>query len=422
MKQGTPLVKFVMVAIATALAIYFTVYVFNTFNDPFTTTFAYAYTAHDSVEANGLLVRAEEVFPAQSGIVDVSRGEGERVGVGQTVALIYRDSQAQANQTELDRLAMEIALLEYAADDSSRTASAARLDEEILQSLIALRASAARGEFSLLEEQVKQVKSSVLKRGYTYGDGLTAADLSARLQELGSAHAALRQQTASATTRITTTKAGTFSTLVDGYESVLTPQSVFALTPSTFKALLTGGQSGTSDGIGKLITSDQWYFTAALPTAVADRLRPDEGALLRFVGDFSQEVEMQVEQIGSAEEGMALVVFSSNRYLSQTTLLRRQTAELIFDSWSGLRIPKDALRMVKVTQEDAESGKTTEESRLGVYVLLAGRAEFKPVTVIMEGSDYYVVQATASSSKALRAGDEIIVQATGLYHGQLLEF
>ena len=44
------------------------------------------------------------------------------------------------------------------------------------------------------------------------------------------------------------------------------------------------------------------------------------------------------------------------------------------------------------------------------------------VELVTEGSDYYVVRAADNSSRALRAGDEVIVQATGLYDGQLLEF
>jgi hypothetical protein len=129
-----------------------------------------------------------------------------------------------------------------------------------------------------------------------------------------------------------------------------------------------------------------------------------------------------VDQIGASEEGETLAVFSSDRYLSRTTLLRRQTAELIFDSWSGLRVPKEAVHMVKSSYEDKETGQTIETSRLGVYVLLGGRAEFKTVEIVTEGSDYYVVQPTTAASTALRAGDEVIVRATGLYDGQLLEF
>ena len=74
----------------------------------------------------------------------------------------------------------------------------------------------------------------------------------------------------------------------------------------------------------------------------------------------------------------------------------------------------------KETSTDEETGETTETNTLGVYVVTAGRAEFKPVTILTEGEDFYVVQSVRTDKKALRAGDEVIVQATGLYDGQLL--
>lgn len=421
MKQGKPLITFVMVVIAAALSVYFGFYVFDTFNEPFTTTLAYQYTVNDSVEADGLLVRKERVLTGSDGIVDLTRGEGEKVGVGQRVALIHRDSQAQADQAELESLALEIELLEYAITDSGNVGSAARLDEDILQSVVALRACAALGDYNDLEDQIKDVKSGVLKRGYTYGDGLTSDDLSARLKELKSQYTALDKQTSTGTTQIKANQAGTFSTLVDGYENVLTPETVFQLTPATLREAMEGG-AAPSGAVGKLITSDRWYFVSALPAGEAGRLRAGSTATLRFTGDFSQDVDMTVEQVGSAEDGQAVVVFSTDRYLSRTTLLRRQTAELIFDSWSGLRVPKEAVRMVKYTYTDKDTEKEVEASRLGVYVLLGGRAEFKTVEVVTEGGGYYVVKAASTGSGALRAGDEVIVRGVRLYDGQLLEF
>lgn len=422
MKQGRSVITLVMALLAAALSVYFGVHVFDTFNDPFTTTLTYAYTNYDSVQADGLLVREERVFPAQAGIVDVTRGEGEKVGVGQTVAMVYRDSQAQEIQTEMDQLALEIQLLEYAAVDSGSVESAARLDEDILQSVVALRSSAALGDYNDLEDQVLELKSGVLKRGYTYGDGVTSADLSQRMKDLKSQYSALRQQSVSAITRVKAGEAGVFSTLVDGCEERLTPETVFQLTPSALNGLLEEGSAAGSGAPGKLITSDRWYFAAALPVETADRLREGDVATVRFTGDFTQDVDMQVEQVGREEDGAAVVVFSTDRYLGQTTLLRRQTAQLIFDSWSGLRVPKEAVRMVKYTYTDEETKQEVEASRLGVYALVGGRAEFKGVDVVTEGSDYFVVAPTSTGSDALRAGDEVIVRAVGLYDGQLLEF
>lgn len=422
MKQGKSLITFVITALAVMLAIYFGVYVFNALNEPYRTTLVYTYTSNDSVEIDGLIVREETVFPAQAGIVEIIRGEGERVGTGQTVALAYRDSQAQTDQTQIQALEQEIQLLEYAISQSGSIDSAARLDEDILQSVVELRSAAALGNYADLENQVRAVKSNVLKRGYTYGDGVTAAELKTQLQELNGQLSLLNQRSAQATTRVTAGKPGIFSSLVDGYESQLSPATLSQLTPESLDTLMKNPANGESSGLGKLITSNRWYFAANLPSQSAQRLHEGETAMLRFTGDFTQDVDMSVEQIGPAQGDQTLVIFSSSRYLSDTTLLRRQRVELIFDSWSGLRIPKSALRLVEETQEDEETHEVTVTTKLGVYTLVNGRTEFKEAEVIIEGSDYYVVRPVGADRKILRAGDEVITQATGLQDGQLLEY
>lgn len=421
MKQGKPVITVAIAAIAVALVIYFGFYVAKVFSEPYTTALAYTYTSNDSAEAVGILVRQETVLPAQTGIVDVTRSEGEKVGVGQSVAQVYRDSQAQTNQADLEALADQIQLLEYSSDGGG-VDSAAKLDENILQAVTALHAASGVGDYNQLEDQARTLKSTVLKRGYVYGNGLGAEELSQKLNDLKSQYAALKQQTSSSTSSVRAPQSGVFSTLVDGYETAVTPQTVFQLTPSSLSALLAGQGKEAGGGVGKLITSTRWYFAAALPVSVAERLKEGSTATLRFSGDFDQDIDMRVDQVGQAEGDKSVVVFSTDRYLSQTTLLRQQTAELIFNSWSGLRIPKQALRMEKSTYTDKETGQEVQNNRLGVYALLGGRAEFKTVEVVTEGDDYYVVRSTTDESDALRAGDEVIVRATELYDGQLLEY
>lgn len=421
MKQGKPVITVAIAAIAVALVIYFGFYVAKVFSEPYTTALAYTYTSNDSAEAVGILVRQETVLPAQTGIVDVTRSEGEKVGVGQSVAQVYRDSQAQNNQADLEALADQIQLLEYSSDGGG-VDSAAKLDENILQAVTALHAASGVGDYNQLEDQARTLKSTVLKRGYVYGNGLGAEELSQKLNDLKSQYAALKQQTSSSTSSVRAPQSGVFSTLVDGYETAVTPQTVFQLTPSSLSALLAGQGKEAGGGMGKLITSTRWYFAAALPVSVAERLKEGSTATLRFSGDFDQDIDMRVDQVGQAEGDKSVVVFSTDRYLSQTTLLRQQTAELIFNSWSGLRIPKQALRMEKSTYTDKETGQEVQNNRLGVYALLGVRAEFKTVEVVTEGDDYYVVRSTTDESDALRAGDEVIVRATELYDGQLLEY
>lgn len=422
MKQGKPVITLVMVVFALALCVYFGFYVFDTFHDPFTTTTAYDYTHYESVQANGVIIRSEQVLPAQNGIVELKCGEGEKLGVGQTVAYVYQDSQAQNDRALLEELESQILLLEEVAAAGAGLESAARLDEDILQSVVELRASVAQQEFSDAEDQVRDVKRSVLQRSYTYGENITTADLKAQMSALRQEYKLQSSQSAGKYSRVTAKAPGIFSGLVDGLEGELTPQTARTLTPSVLEGYLNAGTSHV-EAVGKLITENRWYFAANLPTEIAEHLELGDQAELRFTGTFHQNVTMRVEAISAPEEGQTTVVFSTDRYLGQTTLLRAQSAELIFDEYSGLRLPKQAVHMEKYTTEETEEKPAEEIRTLGVYVLMAGRAEFKPVEIVTETENFYVLRATDDTrSDALRAGDEVIVRATGLYDGKLVDF
>ena len=84
-------------------------------------------------------------------------------------------------------------------------------------------------------------------------------------------------------------------------------------------------------------------------------------------------------------------------------------------------MPKAAVRIQTSTQTDEETGETTEINTTGVYTVVAGQMEFKPVNILAEGSDFYVVEPAQESSRSLRSGDEIVVQGTGLYDGKLVQ-
>ena len=230
-------------------------------------------------------------------------------------------------------------------------------------------------------------------------------------------------------TQITAPQAGTFSALVDGYETLVSPETALQLTPSGLRELMDMSPSGEDSAAGKLILSKDWYFAAVVTQEEGERLdalpvpngQDSAAVTLRFASDFTQDIPAKVVQVSEAEDGQAVVVLSANRYLEQTTLLRRQTAEIIFDSQSGLRVPKAAVRIQTSTQTDEETGETTEINTTGVYTVVAGQMEFKPVNILAEGSDFYVVQPAQENSRSLRSGDEIVVQGTGLYDGKLVQ-
>ena len=154
----------------------------------------------------------------------------------------------------------------------------------------------------------------------------------------------------------------------------------------------------------------------------AKRLKQGQIIDLTFAGYNEQDIPVKVDRIGESENGRCLVVLSTDRSLKETLLLRQQQVELIFERFHGLRVPKTSLHMSPETDTDSESEEDTEESVLGVYAVVSGQAEFKPVEIISEGTDYYVVRPVSGSSRILRAGDEVIVRGVGLFDGKLIEY
>lgn len=416
MKEGTTITKLVMLFLAVCLAVYFTVYLYRGMTDPLTTAVAYAYTVNDSVEAEALLVRQERVLPAGVGIADVAPGEGERVGAGQTVAVLYRDSQALERRAQIEQLTMEAELLQYATTQAEPGSGTAELDGDVVRAAVALRADSAAGDFDQLEDQVLDLKRAVLKRDYTYGQGVDPS----RLSEISRQLRTLQSQSARDTSRVCADVAGTFSAQVDGYENALNPQSAAELTPGGLDALLERGIQTDETALGKLITANRWHLVVNLPVEAAERLVVGKETMVRFTGDFSRDVSMQVESVSKPEGDRCTVLLSSDRYLAQTTLLRRQTVEVIFDSSQGLRVPKEAVHILTQMVTDKETGEQTRESTTGVYALVNGQAEFKTVETMAEGTQFYVVKPLDTGKRILRAGDQVIVRARDLHDGKVI--
>ena len=427
MKQGSLNARIIMLVVLAAVVITIAASALSSLRELYPTVLAYSYTVDDSVEATGFLVRQETVLPGQGGTVEVLPDEGEKVSRGETVALLYQSDAGLAQRETLQQLMMEQEQLEYALAQSGGSGDSAQLSDRVADAIAGLRGAAASGDLTGLESQTMELKSLIYKRSYTLGqEGEdSAAALQASLDNVKAQIQSLTAQASQNTSRVTAAQSGIFSGLVDGYESLITPDMLEALTASQLKDLASQKPAEDSSAIGKLITNSTWYFACTLPEADTARLVEGRSVTVRFSRDWSGEVDMKVERLGDPEEG-GVVVLSSDKFLSDITLLRRQTVELIFDTVTGIRLPKEALRVDQQTVTDSETGEQTQVSVTGVYALVGQQAEFKPVTVLDEEDSYILVAPITSTvpsqaKKALRAGDKIIISSGELYDGKVIE-
>ena len=174
--------------------------------------------------------------------------------------------------------------------------------------------------------------------------------------------------------------------------------------------------------MGKLVTSSEWYFSANLPEETADRLVEGKRVTVRFSRDWSGDVSMTVERVSAPHDGKCAVTFSSTSFLSDTTLLREQTVDIIFSSLDGIRVPKKALRTETRTETDEKTGEVTKEYEVnGVYVLTGAQAEFRTINILADDGDYYLVVSPENAGRrTLHSGDEVILAAEDLFDGKVV--
>ena len=425
MKQGTVITRIMIVLMFFMVCAYLLFSVLRSLDDRTYTVTTYAHTVDDAVEATGLLIRAETVVTGQTAaIVDVLPDQGEKVRAGAAVAYLYQDESALDRRRELRTLTLEQEQLKYALQGQDGT-DASRLDQSIVDAMVGLRTSAAYGDLTSLEEQSLSFKSLVIRHGYASDAGVD--ELSAAITALDAQIQALQSASALDTTTVYAPCAGTFSAMADGYESTLYPDMLETLTAASFKQLMAQDPTAPAGAVGKLITDSKWYLATTVSPEVAERLVVGRSVTVRFSRDWSGEVSMKIERVDKAADGACLVILSSTRNLADTSMLRKQTVDIVFNSLDGIRVPKKAVRTENRAVTDPETGETTTKQVIGVYVLTAAQAEFKAVEILADDGDYYLVQAVLPDvptdnqlKTAFRAGDQVIVSSDELYDGKVM--
>lgn len=401
MKQGKSYFTVILWILLAAIAVYFGYNVVSSLYAPLMTATVTPYEAGAGYYASGFVVREEELLYSQYGTTVLNCAEGAHVAANDTVATGYRSEDAKTRQTRIDELSGQIEQLQYAWSAVSSVYDQAALDADIAGDLAQLSRYLALRDMNSVSDLSPELKGLILRRT---GSDSDSGSLQARISTLQAELETLEAQSAGDTSAILAGKAGTFSAAVDGYESVLTPERLMEMTVAEFESVQP--DETDANAIGRLVTSATWYYACVVPASELSGVEEGNRATLTFARDYYQPVTMRVARLGGNEAGSRLLVLSSDRALQNVTLLRQQSAEIVFTSYSGLRVPKSAVRV--------ENGQT------GVYILEGTLAKWKPITILHDTGESYVVTLDTSSTNNLWPGDELIINAKNLYDGKVV--
>lgn len=417
MNQGNRVQKIVIAAFCVVALLYFIGYAIRTFRSDVTTTVIHATTVEDSVSGAGLVAREEEVIKAAGALVQVLPSEGETVARGETLARVYESKEALHKQELIDQKESELSALQYVLSHSNESSDMVELSREIITSIETIHTRVAREDMSRMDEDLQSLEAMIYRQDYTYsGSESVTREINSLNRELER----MRKDSEKAVSKLTAQSSGTFSSVVDGYEGILTPNSISSPTPTKLEDLRKQRKKvDHKDYLGKIITDKRWYFAAVLNAENVKRLKRNQEVNVRF-DDVAGNQVMTVYSIGGTEKGKTAVVFTSNRHLNETSLLRSQAVTVVYSSYSGFRIPKDALR--------------TEKKKYYIYRVNGAQLHKVPVNILAETKDYFVVDQIAAKDKKgnskaqsdiekarqIRDGDSIVIRGSHLYDGKVI--
>lgn len=420
MKESTLVNKVIIGVICAAVILYFAVYLALGFKPDLVTTTAYAYSVDIGTEASALLVRDEQVISTTGQYVDILLDEGEKVSKGGQIALIHASQDSLETRQTIQSLEAEIQQLEYSLSTGTQATNSSKLDEEVISSMVAIRSLAASGDLSTLEDSALHLRTMVFQRDYSYGNTEAATQIkqliSDKQKQLDSLNASLSQVSQT----ITSPASGCFSGEVDGFESLITPSMLSSLTMQQLNELLHREVADPPAALGKVVTNNTWYLATLIDQPSVEGLLEGKTYKISFSDDYYGMISMNLDRL-VMENNQTMAIFSTNTNLSDTTLLRQQTVDIIAQQVEGIRIPRQALRVNTETVTDDE-GNQSQVNSYGVYTVVGTQAEWQEVKVVYSDDDsFYLVQPVdETASSRLRAGDEVILNTTNITDGMVV--
>ena len=188
----------------------------------------------------------------------------------------------------------------------------------------------------------------------------------------------------------------------DGYETVLTVDSLDTLTPESLNAL----QPAETEGVGSIATGFRWYYAVVLQKTDADKLQQRTSLEVYFPELTAERQELSVYRMETFGE-QTILILESTRMDPAFLTAREQDIDIVAGRRTGLKVPAEALRQ--------------QEGEWGVYVLDGSVTAFKPITWNYSTDSYFLVPCAASAKEGLYRYDRVIVQGKNLADNMVIQ-
>ena len=391
----------VLVVLAVLIILFYNIYVL--FNPDTKTQIVSEGTIEEKIPGEAMIIRDETVVLQKNDVIVSSvLTDGDRVAKGTKIADLYYGNVSTGTRTELLQVSERIKSLEALASQSAFLGGS--MPETMFAAYATEIMNAAQNKDMVAVYRVHENVENAINRRIVSDEGNTDAVLHA----LKARRDELEKSITGEKDTLYAECSGVYFSSFDGYEGSVSPGNMLSLTPTSMQKIKnTRAMDNSTKVTMKIADGYVWY--AAIPVHEDKLPSIKKGAILKIrFPHFSQDTyDVEVLNISKPEKGQAVVLVCGTTYNEAVYYNRFMDAELILNSYTGLKFLKDAVKV--------------KGNQTGVYVVQNdGTAAFKPVEVLATDSGYTVVKEDSELENSLKIYDEVIITDNTVKEGEMV--
>lgn len=408
--EGSFFVKLLRNIVLVLLLVIFISSVLHFRNRERDTVSALKASATSSKEYKGVFIRNEEPRTySGNGTLSYNVSDGGRVGNGGVIAQVYPNDEQVSINREIEKLTRELNILEMIQNPGTiESAQPSTLSEGIEENYRSLMYSRDMKDYagmqSAMDDLLIHLSTFQIKTNEVEDFSPQIADINAQL-------ASLKQSSVPPSETITSDRSAYFVSYCDGYEDKYSEATLGSLTPDQIDNT-TDQKLTDKNVVGKLVDGYTWFLAF-----VADNSKKEyaigDPVKLRFEST-AETCNAQIYDIrNDGELKRSVIIAVCSRFNYDLVQHRTETVEVIKGEYSGLKVPREAIRFVDLEEElFDEDGKKYEGivNTKGVYILKGEQANFKKIDVVYEGGDYVLSAEHPEDNDYLTLYDDIIIE------------
>lgn len=384
-------------------------------------------TVQDIITVDGFAVRNERaIVYSGSGSLSYSAEDSCKIEKGGVLAYLYSDSNSVLLQHRINDLNSKIEQLQEVEQTEGTDPSTLdkHIDEKLIKTLSVINSGSTEG----LNDASNKLLTVMNKRQIVTDENDLEL-IKKRVAELKQQAKELSEQLGEPINTISADSAGYFSTKIDGCESLIDYETVTQMKPEQFELLpeIIDSRPPTN-AVGRIIEDYRWYYVFEIPMEKLSQFKVGMKIDVKFSDMSTDHVTMNLIAVNSSDtpgNGMTLGVLRCTDISKELISLRRETAQLVINSHTGLRVSTRAVHYNELNQ-------------MGVYTVVGNISRFKRINPIYTSDNYIICgepeQQTAEDGEQkdtqdsddekydyLEKYDEVIVEGKDLTDGKVVK-